>query len=115
MELVLKQFKESISEDTPTERDKIIAELIIRNLRTLHPVSKRASASQTMFDCAFKWKDVEMWRDLIFGQDVGVQGENGLVRAFRVFKFDQTRPRYIEPRLLLLANGINNILALKSC
>jgi hypothetical protein len=68
-----------------------------------------------MLDCAYKWKDVGMWKDLMerFEADVGVRSENGLVRAFRVFEFNQIRQTYvIRLRLLLLVNLIN-ILALK--
>jgi hypothetical protein len=94
MEFVLKQFKESHSENAPTEQDKNMAKLIISNIRNIYPDSSRVLALQTMFDCTYKWKDLEMWRDLVerFGRDVGVRGEHGLIRAFCVFGFDQTRP-----------------------
>ena len=88
MEYVLKQFKRSVSDNAPTEKDKILAKLIISNL---YHANNRTSALAIMFDCAYKWKDVEMWRDLIesFNKDVGV---NELIRASRVFTFNQTRP-----------------------
>jgi hypothetical protein len=91
MEYVLKQFKQSVSDNAPTEKDKILAKLIISNF---YHANNRASALETMFDCACKWKDVEMWRDLIegFKHDVGV---NELIRASRVFTFNQTRPMYV--------------------
>ena len=94
MEYVLNQFKQSVTDNAPTEKDKTLAKLIISNLYHVN----RASALETMFDCAYKWTDMGMWRDLIesFEKDVGV---NGLIRAanraFRVFTFDQTHPMYV--------------------
>ena len=114
MEAVLKQLKESLSENAPTEKDKFLANLIISNLRR-HYSTPLASTLQTILDCAYKWKDVGMWKDLMegFEADIGIWRENGLVRAFRVFEFKQIRQTYaIRLRLLLLTNLIN-ILALK--
>ena len=91
MGYMLKQLKQSVSDNATTEKDKILAKLIISNL---YLANNRISALETMFDCAYKWKDVAIWRDLIEGskKDVGV---DELIRAFRVFKFDQTRPMYV--------------------
>jgi hypothetical protein len=91
MEYVLKQLKQSFSDNGPTEKDKILAKLIISNL---YRANNRISALATMFDCACEWKDIEMWRGLIegFKQNVGV---NELIRASRVFTFNQTRPMYV--------------------
>jgi hypothetical protein len=61
MEYVLKQFKQSVSDNAPTEKDKILAKVIISNL---YLANNRISALETMFDCAYKWKDVAIWRDL---------------------------------------------------
>ena len=47
-----------------------------------------------MFDCAYKWKDMEMWRNLIKSFEKNVKA-NGVIRAFRVFTFDQTRSMYV--------------------
>ena len=116
MDVVLNEFQKSLSVNGLTEKNKNMAKLIISNMKT-GKASARASALLTMFDCTFKWKNIEIWRELseCFGQDIGVQGENGLVQAFRVFTFDQTHPRYIIGlQLLLLTNIINNIIALKS-
>lgn len=88
-------FKHSLSEDAPTKRDKEIAKQIIDNLHSAG--NNRVSITRTMFDYACKWKDIEMWQDLIksIGGGIDVQGENGLVRLWRIFSFDQTRPRYL--------------------
>ena len=105
MEVVFKQFKESLSENAPTEKDTFLANLIISNLK--RPYSDIDSTLPTILDCDYKWKDVEMWQDLMehFEKKVGVQSENGLVRAFRVFEFNQIRQTYvIRPLLSLLTN-----------
>ena len=47
--------------------------------------------------------------------DVRIRDDNGLIRAFGEYKFDQTHPRYARQRLSPLTNGINNILALQDC
>ena len=47
-----------------------------------------------MVDCAYKWKDVEMWRDLMKRFEKNVKA-NELIRALRVFTFDQTRSMYV--------------------
>ena len=93
IEYVIKLFKESLSGDTPTKKDKLMAKDIISNLRKLAS-SDRISAAKTMLDYAYKWKDLAMWKDLIQSYDLQAQGEDGLARAWRVFKFDQTRARY---------------------
>ncbi len=91
---VIKLFKESLSGDTPTEKAKLMAKDIISNLHKAG--SDEISAAKTMLDYAYKWKDFAMWQDLIKSYDWQAQGEDGLVRAWRVFKFDQTRARYIS-------------------
>ena len=48
------------------------------------------------------------------GTLLGVQSENGLVRAFRVFEFNQIRRTYVIRPLLSLLTNIN-IQALKKC
>ena len=88
---MLKQFKLSVSNNAPTEKDKNFAKLIISKLCR---ASNRIYALETMFDCAYKWKDMGMWRDLIEGFEKDVE-VNGLIRAFRVFTFNQTRPMYV--------------------
>ena len=101
----MKQFKESLSDEhAPTEKDKSLVNLIISNLGK--PYSDSASALPAMLDCAYKWKDIKIWRDLMerFGENVGVQSENGFVRAVRIFKFNQIRLTYVI-----------NILGLKNC
>ena len=91
MEYVLKDFKQSVSDNAPTEKDKILAKLIISNL---YHADNKASALETMLDCAYKWKDVEMWRDLIKSSEKEI-GANGVIRAFHAFTFDHTRPMYV--------------------
>lgn len=112
MGVVLKQFKESLSENAPTEKDKFLAKLIVRDLtRADRTADSNDSAVSTMFDCAYKWRDIGMWRDLYgsYGRRVGVQGENGLIRAFRAFKFDQIQKRCISDcdRRFLLTSTIS--------
>ena len=109
MEVVLKQFKDSLSENAPTEKEKFLANLMISNIGRPY-YNDSASPLPTMLDCTYKWKDVKMWQDLMerFGENVGAQSENGLARAFRVFEFNQIRPTYvIRLRLSLLANLVN--------
>jgi hypothetical protein len=89
----MKQFKESLSEDAPTVEDRTLAKQIISNLH--YAGNNKDSVIKTMFDYAYEWKDIEMWQDLIILNGVKVQGENGLVQAWGVFKFDQTRARYM--------------------
>jgi hypothetical protein len=91
---VMKLFEESMSENAPKEKDKHMAKLIISNLPT--PGSDGVSTMKTMFNYTYKWKDIEMWQGLIEScrYHIKVQGEFGLVRAWRVFSFDQTRARY---------------------
>ena len=89
---VISLFKESLSEESPTEKDKLMAKDIISNLHNAG--SDKISAVKTMVDYAYKWNDFAMWQDLIKSYDLQVQGEDGLVRAWRVFKFDKTRARY---------------------
>ena len=92
---VMKLFKESLSENAPTGKDKDMAKFIIKKLRTAG--GDKTSAMKDMLGYAYKWKDIEMWRGLTksCGKYVEVQGKHGLVQAWRVFKFDQTRPRYV--------------------
>ena len=92
MEYVPKQFKQSVSSsNAPTEKDKILAKLIISNR---HHTKNKVSALETMVDCAYKWKDVEMWRDLMKRFEKNVKA-NEFIRALRVFTFDQTRSMYV--------------------
>ena len=86
-------FKESLSENAPTGKDKDMAKFIISKLRKAG--GDKASAVKDMLGYAYKWKDIEMWQSLTqsCGKYVEVQGEHGLVQAWRIFKFDQTRPR----------------------
>jgi hypothetical protein len=92
---VMKLFKESLSENAPTEKDKNMAKLIISNLSNAG--KDMLSATKVMLDYAYIWKDIEMWQYLtqICGEYIKVQGENGLVQAWCVFSFDQTCARYI--------------------
>ena len=89
MEYMLKQFKQS--DNGPMERDKTLAKLIISNL---YHADNKVFALETMFDWAYNWKDAEMWRGLLRGFEMDV-GVNGLIRAFHVFRFDQTHPMYV--------------------
>ena len=93
MEYVLNQFKQSVSNsNVPTKKDKSFAKFIISNL---YHTNNNVSALETMVDCAYKWKDVEIWGDLMmkcFAKNVKA---NELIRAFRVFTFDQTRSIYV--------------------
>ncbi|KAF8338683.1 hypothetical protein F5887DRAFT_889771, partial [Amanita rubescens] len=86
---VISLFKESISAESPTEKDKLMAKDIISNLHNAG--SDKISAVKTMLDYAYKWNDFAMWQDLLKSYNLQVQGEDGLVRAWRVFKFDKTR------------------------
>ena len=90
---IMKQFKESLSENAPTVEDRTLARQIISNLH--YAGDNKVSVIKTMFDYAYEWKDIEMWQDLISLSSVKVQGENGLVQAWGAFKFDQTRARYM--------------------
>ncbi len=92
---MLKLFKESLSENAPTEKDKNMAKFIISNLPNTG--NDKIPSMNVMLDYAYKWKDIEIWRELVrsCGGDMKVQGENGLVQACRVFSFDQTRAGYI--------------------
>jgi len=92
---VLKLFEESLSENAPTEKDKNMAKFIISNLPNTG--NDKIPSLKVILDYAYKWKDIEIWRELTrhCGGDITVQGENGLVQAWRVFSFDQTRARYI--------------------
>ena len=78
-------FKESLSENAPTEKDKDMAKLIISKLWKAR--GDKASAMKDMLGYAYKW----MWQSLTksCGRYVEVQGEHGLVQAWRVFKFDR--------------------------
>jgi hypothetical protein len=91
MEVVLQQLKES---NASTKKDKSLANLIISNLRRHSDI---ASTLPTLFDCAYKWKDAGMWRDLMerFEANVGVQSKDWLIPAFRIFKFNQIRQTYV--------------------
>ena len=51
MDVVLKQFKESLSENAPTEKEKFLADLIINNLGRPYYSN---SPLPTMLDCAYK-------------------------------------------------------------
>ena len=92
---MMKLFKMSLSDNAPTEKDRNMAKLIISNLSNAGKAKN--SAMKVMLDYAYKWKDIEMWQYVIkcCGGDVKVQGKKGLVQAWRVFSFDQTRARYI--------------------
>ena len=89
---VMEQFKASLSEDSPTAKDKDVANVIIKNIQKAS--KNRASITTTMLEYAYKWKDIEMWKGVIKGgeQDISV---DGLVRALHVFGFDYARSRYI--------------------
>lgn len=93
---IMKLFKESLSDNAPTEKGKSIAKHIISNLQIAG--SDRVTALKALLDYAYKWKDVEMWQDLVKSceQDIRVQGGNGLVEAWRVFRFGQTRAGYAQ-------------------
>lgn len=56
-----------------------------------------SETKKTIFNYTYEWKDIEMWQGLVkrFGRDMEVQGENGLVRAWGVFNFHETRARYL--------------------
>ncbi|KAF8345456.1 hypothetical protein F5887DRAFT_1074512 [Amanita rubescens] len=88
---MIKLFEESLSENAPKEKDRHMAKLIISNLPTAS--RDNASAMKTMFNYTYKWKDIEMWQGLMksCGYFIKVEGEFGLVRAWSVFSFDQTR------------------------
>ncbi|KAF8348730.1 hypothetical protein F5887DRAFT_1280476 [Amanita rubescens] len=86
---VIKLFKESLSGDIPTKKDRLMAKNIVSNLHRAR--GDKSSATKSMLHYAYKWKDFAMWQDLIKSYNLQVQGEDGLVRAWRVFKFDQTR------------------------
>jgi hypothetical protein len=86
-------FKESLSENAPTGKDKDMAKLIISKLRKAD--GDKALAMKEMLGYAYKWKDIEMWRGLTKSCGKYVEVQHGLIQAWRVFKFDQTRPKYI--------------------
>ena len=110
---MVKLFKESLSDNAPTEKDKIMAKFIISDLPNAG--NDKIPAMKVMLDYAYRWKDIKMWQDLTkrCGEDIKVQGESGLVQAWHVFGFDQTRARYIylfDFRFLLTI-----LLVLRSC
>jgi hypothetical protein len=121
VEYVVKLFKESLSDNAPTEKDKDMAKFIISNLPNIDDEDDeddKVQAMKDMLDLAYKWKDIEMWQDLIqsCGEDIKVQGEIGLVQAWRVFSFDQTRARYVylfDLRFLLTISSISELLRKK--
>jgi hypothetical protein len=92
---VVKLFKESLSDNAPTEKDRNLAKSIISDLPNTG--NDKIPAMKVMLDYAYKWKDIETWQEMTkhCGRDIKVEGENGLVQAWRVFSFDQTRARYI--------------------
>ena len=92
---MVKLFKESLSDNAPTEKDKNMAKLIISDLPNAG--DDRITAMEVMLDYVYRWKDINMWQDLTksCGEDIKVQGENGFVQAWHVFGFDLTRARYI--------------------
>ncbi|KIL61418.1 hypothetical protein M378DRAFT_166864 [Amanita muscaria Koide BX008] len=91
MRYMLARFKESISEHSPTDEDKRLATVIIKNIRETWDDEK--SATTLMLEHAFKWKDVDMWREIIRhgGRNIVAEGKHGLVRALREFGFYQIR------------------------
>ena len=91
---VLKLFKESLSENAPTEKDKNMAKFIISNLPNTG--NDKIPSMNVMLDYAYKWKDIEIWRELVrsCGGDMKVQGENGLFK------------RAASSALIKLAQGI---------
>lgn len=107
VEYVVKLFKESLSDKAPTEKDKAMAKFIISNL--LNTDDDEIQAIKDMLDLSYKWKDIEMWQDLIqsCGEDIEVPGEIGLTQAWRAFGFDQIRARYIFVRSLFLTDNFS--------
>lgn len=91
---MIKLFKESLSGDIPTTKDRLMAKNIVSNLHRV--MGDKSSATKTMLHYAYKWKDLAMWQDLIKSYGLQVQGEDGLVQAWRVFKFEQTRAKYVS-------------------
>lgn len=88
---MLVRFKESISENSPTDEDKRLANVIIKNIRETWDDEK--SATTLMLEYAFKWNDVDMWREIIrhSGRNIVARGKHGLVRALHDFGFYQIR------------------------
>jgi len=95
---MMKLFEESLSGDAPMKKDKLMADII----SNLHNAGRdRIPTTKAMLEYAYKWKDIAMWQDLIrsYRKDLQVQGEDGLVRAWRIFNFDQTRARCLFPEI----------------
>ncbi|KAF8634744.1 hypothetical protein AX17_004114 [Amanita inopinata Kibby_2008] len=91
MDYMLKQLKQSLSSDSPTAEDKQMASAIVRNLEK----SYYDSPLYTMLDYALKWKDVEMWTDIVKNKRadcVGLSEKHGFVDAWRLFGFENIRP-----------------------
>jgi hypothetical protein len=89
---VMKLFKDSLSVDAPTGNHKELAKQIITNLYYIAG-NVKVAITKAMFHFAYKWKDIEIWQQVFKSWgNIEAQGENGLLRAWRIFKFDQTRP-----------------------
>lgn len=95
LEYVMKLFKDSLSVDAPTKNHKELAKQIISALY-YNAGNDKVPITKAMFNFTYKWKDIEIWQQVFKSWgNIEAQGENGLLRTWRVFKFDQTRQGYV--------------------
>ncbi|KAF8628062.1 hypothetical protein AX17_006065 [Amanita inopinata Kibby_2008] len=93
---MMNKFKQSQSGDSPTQKDRETARAIIKhlNLSFRFDTYHLKEEVYTLLDYAFKWKDIEMWRDIVTNSAhyIELSGKRGFVAAWRHFGFEAIQP-----------------------